>query len=186
MGHKVMDSEYNTMMRAIESNRSPNLILMHYSTDILQVQDLLLIPRQLIVPSTIEKRNPLNLTARRAGWTGCNILLQNIPSTAQLFAVRTFRVREPNEIREEWKRLAFVKEIGSEARGWVVDVLRCIQSLEKKQFTLREMYNRFEQELSKLHPQNRHVRPKIRQQLQVLRDRGIIRFVGEGIYEITD
>ncbi len=65
-------------------------------------------------------------------------------------------------------------------------MLRCIQSLEKKQFTLREMYDRFEQELSKLHPQNRHVRPKIRQQLQVLRDRGIVRFVGEGIYEITD
>jgi len=186
MGHKVMDSEYNTMMRAIESNRSPNLILMHYSTDVLQVQDLLLIPRQLIVPSTIEKRNPLGLTTRRAGWTGCKILLQNIPSTAQLFAVRTFRVREPDEIREEWKRLAFVKEIGPEARGWVVDVLRCIQSLEKKQFTLREMYNRFEQELSKLHPQNKHVRPKIRQQLQILRDKGIIRFVGEGIYEIRD
>jgi type II restriction enzyme len=174
------------MMRAIKNNLSPNLILMHYSTDALRVQDLLLIPRQLIVPSVIEKRKSLSPTARRACWTGCNIILQNIPSTARLFAVRDFTIREPDDIRNEWKRLSFAKEIGPYARGWVVDVLRCAQSLDMRRFTLREMYDQFEHELSELHPRNKHVRPKIRQQLQILRDKGIIRFVGEGIYEMSD
>ena len=32
----------------------------------------------------------------------------------------------------------------------------------------------FERELEQLHPGNRHIRDKIRQQLQVLRDRGLL------------
>jgi type II restriction enzyme len=36
----------------------------------------------------------------------------------------------------------------------------------------------FEGHLTWLHPHNRNVRTKIRQQLQVLRDHGIIRFIG--------
>jgi type II restriction enzyme len=33
-----------------------------------------------------------------------------------------------------------------------------------------------------LHPENRHVRDKLRQQLQVLRDLGLIEFLGRGRY----
>ena len=32
------------------------------------------------------------------------------------------------------------------------------------------------------HPQNNNIRPKIRQQLQVLRDKGVIEFLGRGLY----
>ena len=42
-------------------------------------------------------------------------------------------------------------------------------------FTLNDLYA-FEARLSALHPTNRHVREKIRQQLQVLRDRGWLAF----------
>lgn len=40
-------------------------------------------------------------------------------------------------------------------------------------------------ELASLHPGNRHVRDKIRQQLQVLRDMGILTFLGGGGYRLT-
>ena len=36
----------------------------------------------------------------------------------------------------------------------------------------------------KLHPDNRHVRDKIRQQLQVLRDHGYLEFVSRGSYRL--
>jgi hypothetical protein len=36
----------------------------------------------------IEKRKPLAPTARRAGWTGCNILLRDIPEAGKIFVVR--------------------------------------------------------------------------------------------------
>jgi type II restriction enzyme len=50
-------------------------------------------------------------------------------------------------------------------------------------FTLADMYG-FEERLSAIYPGNRHVRPKIRQQLQVLRDRGWLEFLGRGRYRV--
>jgi Dam-replacing family. len=40
----------------------------------------------------------------------------------------------------------------------------------------------FEAKLGAIHPENRNVRPKIRQQLQVLRDMGFLAFSGRGAY----
>jgi type II restriction enzyme len=42
----------------------------------------------------------------------------------------------------------------------------------------------FERNLSELYPGNQNVRPKIRQQLQYLRDRGFIEFVSRGNYRL--
>jgi len=61
-----------------------------------------------------------------------------------------------------------------EKRGWTLDVLQVVQSLGKMEFTLGEVYAHAGS-LAKLHPQNRHVRDKIRQQLQVLLGRGSYR-----------
>ena len=51
----------------------------------------------------------------------------------------------------------------------------------------RNSYRRleFEDHLARLHPMNKHIRPKIRQQLQVLRDHGIVEFLGKGLYRIV-
>ena len=68
-----------------------------------------------------------------------------------------------------------------EANTWEQDVLRRVRSFGGRQFTLAEMYE-FEDELGAAHPDNHHVRAKIRQQLQILRDRGIVRFLGGGRY----
>ena len=38
---------------------------------------------------------------------------------------------------------------------------------------------------SELHPENNHVKPKIRQQLQVLRDAGVLEFVSRGKYRVV-
>jgi type II restriction enzyme len=45
-----------------------------------------------------------------------------------------------------------------------------------REFTLDEVYA-FERHLGDLYPGNQNVKPKIRQQLQFLRDRGFIEFV---------
>jgi type II restriction enzyme len=54
---------------------------------------------------------------------------------------------------------------------------------DKPEFELAEIYES-EEKLAKLHPANRHVRDKIRQQLQVLRDIGILEFRGAGQYSL--
>ena len=66
-------------------------------------------------------------------------------------------------------------------RAWLSDVLYCIQKLNKKEFSLTEMYD-FEEYLTELHPNNLHIKPKIRQQLQILRDKGIVEFKSRGEY----
>ena len=53
--------------------------------------------------------------------------------------------------------------------------------IENKDFTLDQIY-RFEELLAEKHPDNHHVKDKIRQQLQMLRDNGIIEFTGRGHY----
>ena len=48
-------------------------------------------------------------------------------------------------------------------------------------FNLEQMY-KFEDVLSKKYPNNKHIKDKIRQQLQILRDKGIVEFKGRGCY----
>ena len=66
-------------------------------------------------------------------------------------------------------------------RGWLMDVLACVNKIRDERFTLSEMYG-FEAELQVRHPGNNNVRAKIRQQLQLLRDRGLLEFEGRGVY----
>jgi len=61
--------------------------------------------------------------------------------------------------------------------------MSCIERLKKKRFNLQEVYG-FEVELRNFFPNNQHIREKLRQQLQVLRNKGYIRFLGAGEYEV--
>lgn len=62
-----------------------------------------------------------------------------------------------------------------------MDVLNCVNKIPVHVFSLEDMYS-FEPELQNKHPENHNVKPKIRQQLQLLRDRGFIEFLGNGMY----
>lgn len=66
-----------------------------------------------------------------------------------------------------------------------MDIFRCIEKIPKRDFTLDDMYM-FADELQLKHPENHHVKDKIRQQLQVLRDKGLIQFKGQGRYRKID
>ena len=59
--------------------------------------------------------------------------------------------------------------------------MRCVERIGRAEFTLDDVYS-FEPHLSRLYPDNRNVRPKIRQQLQLLRDHGWLIFEGSGRY----
>lgn len=61
------------------------------------------------------------------------------------------------------------------------------QQTDSDEFTLREFYDFAEDALAAQYPNNNHVRAKIRQVLQRLRDAGEIKFVdGQGNYRVTD
>ena len=55
--------------------------------------------------------------------------------------------------------------------------MKCIENLNKQEFTLAEMYG-FESILKQKYPNNNFIKDKIRQQLQFLRDKSYLEFVG--------
>ncbi len=183
-GSKIVDAAYGAMQRAILENRTPNLIALHYELKDWRVMDVFLVPRFAFSISAIEKRKPLAVTARRAGWIGCNILLRNIPDDAKIELVRAGVPISPNIVRGKYSRLKPLGSLNPQLRGWTLDVLKIARSVGKEVFTLGDIYGS-ETELQRLYPSNRHVRPKIRQQLQQLRDLGIIEFLRPGEYKFT-
>lgn len=65
--------------------------------------------------------------------------------------------------------------------GWLEDDLDCVNRITDDVFTLDDIYT-FEEELQEKYPKNNHVKDKIRQKLQVLRDNVYIEFMGNGEY----
>ena len=85
---------------------------------------------------------------------------------------------------EKWQKTVFLKKIKkADAKGWILDIMNCIDALNKKEFTLADVYA-FENDLKVIHPENKNIKHKIRQQLQFLRDKGYLEFVGDGIYRL--
>jgi type II restriction enzyme len=184
IGAKVVDGAYSSMLQRLGSSNNPNFFLLDYDLSSLSVKNFLVIPKHFFVPRIIEKRKPLLSTARRAGWTGCNILLSSIPQTGKIYFIRDKKIEPKKKVLAEWKKTLFLrdeKEISE--KSWLLDIMRCIEKLDNSRFTLDTMYA-FENELSKLHPINRHVKDKIRQQLQILRDKGYLDFISRGEYKL--
>ncbi len=184
IGGKIVDGAYRTMLERLTSSNNPNFFLLNYNLTSFGVTNFLVIPKHFFVPEIIEKRKPLSATARRAGWVGCNILLQSIPQTGKIFFVRNHQIEPKEKVLAEWKKTLFLREEKEIlAKGWLLDVMRCIDKFGKREFILDDMYA-FENELGQLHPDNKHIKDKIRQQLQVLRDKGYLEFIKRGIYRI--
>jgi type II restriction enzyme len=183
-GAKVVDGAYRAMIQRLSGSTNPNLFLLNYDVKSLRVTNLLIIPKHFFTAEIIEERKPLPPTARRAGWVGCRILLHGIPQAGRIAIIRNGVIEPKAEVLAKWQRTLFLRaQRDMEAKGWLVHVMRCIERLGKRQFSLDEVYG-FESELSNAYPGNQHVRPKIRQKLQVLRDNGYLEFVGRGIYRL--
>ena len=158
---------------------NPNLFLLNYDLEHRSVVSLFVVPKQFFVREIIEVRKPLAATARRAGWIGCNILLSQIPASGKIFIVRNRQPQPKELVLAQWKKTLFLREEGLEARGWLIEVMKCVELIGKPEFELNDVYA-FEGRLGQLYPNNRHVKQKIRQQLQVLRDHGYLDFVSRG------
>lgn len=181
-GAKVVDGAYQAMMDRLAGSRNPNFLLLNYNQNY-QVSDFCVVPKHFIVPEIVERRRPLAVTARRAGWVGCNILLGKVPEAGKIFFVRASRVVQKRFVRRHWNKTLFLRHVTQARKGWLLDTMNCIERLGCSRFSLAEMYT-FEDELSQKYPANAHVRDKLRQQLQLLRDKGYLDFEGRGQYRL--
>lgn len=181
---KINDGAYDSMMKRIADINSPHFFFLGYNKSY-TVVNCFAVPNYLFQPSTIEKRKPLAPTARRAGWTGCLIKLDQIPEIGKIKLIENGSVVKPEVVKKTWQKTRFLANQKSiQSRGWTLDVLSCVESLGAT-FSLSDVY-KFERMLAIKHPENNHIKDKIRQQLQVLRDKGLLEFIGSGTYRLIE
>lgn len=185
IGKKIVDGAYLKMIERLQNQNNPNFFFLNYNLKKYEIINFTVIPKHFFIPDIIEKRKPLSENAKRAGWVGCNILLQSIPQSGKIFYVKNGKIESKENVLRNWQKTLFLREIKkTELRGWVLDVMNCIDLLNKADFTLDELYG-FEDVLKRKHPKNNYIKDKIRQQVQFLRDRGYIEFVSRGAYRLT-
>jgi len=180
-GSKIANGAYAKKIERLNSANNPNLMLMSYDSASARVKDITVIPKHFFAPSIIEERPPLAPTARRAGWVGSNIAIGRIPQAGRIALVSDGVMVDRHVVVEQWNATRFLRDQSLEGRGWLLDVLNCVEAFGSAEFTIDQMYN-YVPALSLKYPKNNNVRAKIRQQLQVLRDQGIIEFLGHGRY----
>lgn len=183
-GAKLANGAYETKMERLRSDSSPNLILLKYDQMAAEVRSVCVVPKRFFIPSIVEKRKPLGPNARRAGWVGSNILISKVPTSGRVYFVQDGVISPKKLVLERWQKTAFLNSQTQSARGWLIEVMNCVHQLPGDGFALDDVY-RFESHLRSLYPNNNNVRPKIRQQLQVLRDNGYIEFLGSGRYRLS-
>ena len=181
IGRKISDGAYDTFVQRITGNNNPDFFVMTYNPVDLCVDNLWVIPKHFFTPAIVEKRKPLSNGAQRAGWVGCNILFDEIPQQGRVCVIHNRVEIEKPTVLANINRVSGLATKSLDARGWLLDVLNCINRIPKEIISLDDVYQ-FDRELQKRHPQNNNIRPKIRQQLQVLRDKGVLDFLDRGRY----
>ncbi|MCK9331468.1 MAG: restriction endonuclease [Candidatus Cloacimonetes bacterium] len=176
----ITDGAYSTMIERINSENNPNFFFLTYTKQ-WTVNNFLIIPKQFFTTEIIIKRQPLAETARRAGWIGCNIDISKVSDAGKVFLVKNTKAISREIVKETFKRTLFLRTTSKEAKGWLLDMMNCIDLIKKESFSLNEVYQ-FEARLKLKYPNNNYIKDKIRQQLQVLRDKGLIEFTRQGRY----
>jgi type II restriction enzyme len=178
----IPDGAYGPFMERILNGSAPTLMVLQRS-DVWNILNLTAIHHLFLTPNVIVQRKPLSITAERHGWIGCNIRLDQIAQDAQIPVVGNGVAYEPGRVRSAFRRFNTLQEIAPSARGWTTLTLQVIRSLNASEFSLDSIYAK-EAQFRAAYPDNKNIRPKVRQQLQVLRDHGFVQFEGRGRYRL--
>jgi type II restriction enzyme len=176
----ITGAEYHATLASLEQGVFPSLILLHYEPQLREVQDGLLIHRLTITRNSISQRAPLKESARRARWTGTNILLGKIPDIGRIPMIQESKIVPKKTVMHNWQSVEEILKGDLDKRGWIAEIMLVLDKLPEI-FSLEDVYS-YEQQLGSKYPNNKHVKDKIRQQIQVLRDRGYLKFISRGKY----
>lgn len=156
----IADGAYSTMIERINSENNPNFFFLTY-TENWTVNNFIIIPKQFFTSDIIIKRAALGPTARRAGWVGCNIDVSKIAEAGKVFLIKDAKVVNKEVVKETFNKTLFLREKTKSAKGWILDIMNCVDSVKKENFTLDEVYS-FEEKLKQKYPNNNFIKDKIR------------------------
>ncbi len=182
IGNKIVNGAYSTMIDRINSDENPHFFFLTYDKIKWQVNNFIIIPKYYFTPEIIIKREPLGINAIRKGWVGCNINITKVPENGRIFLVKNSEIISKEKVLSKWKGTEFLRTKKGKSKGWILDIMNCVEAIQKDTFSLNELYS-FENQLRLKYPNNNYIKDKIRQQLQFLRDNGLIEFKSRGIYK---
>ena len=174
----VADGAYHTMIKRILSDANPNFLFMAYRKSDYSVRQLMLVPKHFITPAMITPRR--KGIAGRPGYIMCSMNISALPASGKIMLIDKAKAIEPENVLKKWQAHLFLRGQKMLRKGWLLAIMKCLDELPNT-FTLTQMYA-FENRLKMQFPQNRHIREKIRQQLQILRDQGLLAISGNGHY----
>jgi len=174
------DGTHKSMLKRLQADNNPNLFFLSY-TGQLAVKDMMVVPKHFFTPDIVIKRLPLTVKAKRSGWIGCQIDLTKIPASGKVFLIENSNIISPEAVRQQFNKTLFLRDQAKQARGWTLEIMRCVDAINKETFSIDEMYS-FEKNLKRKYPNNSFIKDKIRQQMQILRDKGILDFSSRGRY----
>ena len=180
----LVDGAYAALIARINASTAPTLCLLGRSES-WQIQSLIAIHSSFLTSWVVERRPPLSQSARRAGWVGCNIRLDRIPPDGEIAIISDGICLPKSDVRSRFRRFLPLEDLPADQRGWTTLTLSIIRTLGRNRFELSDLYAR-EHQFAEAYPGNRNVRAKIRQQLQVLRDLGVLVFEGSGQYRLLN
>ncbi len=104
LGKQITGAAYRPTVEAIRAGTLPDHVLVEFDTRFGTVVFVDAFPGQLITEDRVIPRKPLSSTAKRAGWQGCNIIVDGLDRV---------RIVEPaglgrNSVRRKWRALAAV------------------------------------------------------------------------------
>ena len=181
-GTRVVDGAFKTKCERLAASNNPNLLLMNYDLKSLAVVNLLIVPKHFFVREIIEERKPLAATARRAGWIGSNILLSRVPESGKIHIVQNSQIRPKESVLAEWQDAFSQKRVTRHTR--LVARRHEVRRVAREARLHAGRSLCFRAASRRDYPGNQNIKPKIRQQLQYLRDRGFIDFVSRGSYRL--
>lgn len=179
----VQDGGFDSMMRRIRAEEAPALMLMHYSAG-WQVQRLVAVHPVFLTSIVVRKRAKPHIRPKSgAEYWMCDLDLTRIPADGKIAVVTGADAVDPAAVRAAFAASKRFAEVPVAKRGWTGLVLDAVRKIGKTEFTLAEVYAH-EAAQHAAYPGNSHVRDKMRQQLQVLRDLGYLEFAGRGQYRV--
>lgn len=181
LGNSIADGQYNIMIDKITNNTNPHFFFLNYEKSNYEIINFVAVPKYLFMPDMIIPRN--KGLKNRPNYIMCNINISTIPESGKIFFIREKKIEEKNKIIDNWNKTKFLNNTNLNQKGWLIDIMFCIEKMKKQDFTLKELYN-FVPYLKTKYPNNNFIEDKIRQQLQILRDKNYLSFEARGKYKI--
>jgi len=180
-GTTVQDGSYKVMTDYIRRMMSPTFVLLRYTRD-RTVPQVAAVHCVFITKDAIVPRKPLTA---RPSYVMCSVRLADIPMQAKISVVENFSFVKKDKVREQFQKLSSLENRQVKGRGWMALILNLTQRLPAGNFRVDDLLA-FRNEIEKQFPDNRHVREKVRQQLQFLRNAGLVQFVdNRGTFRLT-